>query len=192
MAMSAEHKSTFVAHHRQWWRLHVMKNSRVGRNTPSNNLFSCLSDGTLDGAPCQWLQPPWHTKHHIPEFSKKVDNFSILVAAFRESKLSGIPLLEVSRIVHFFFGIRQSSTLQSASLTPHVPSSQHFQQAYCISLTWILNLHTAILKYSYSFFPIDYHANEGNETISHFISSRTDSINLWNVTLIRHYIIREV
>ena len=123
----------------------------------ANNLFSCLSDGTLDGAPCQWLQPPWHTKHHIPEFSKKLgsqeplgklqaDNFSILVTAFRESKLSGIPLLEFSRIVHFFFGIRQSSTLQSASLTPHVPSSQHFQQAYCISLTWILNLYTAILS----------------------------------------------
>ena len=65
----------------------------------------------------------------------QADNFSILVAAFRESKLSGIPLLEFSRIVHFFVGIRQSSTLQSASLTPHVPSSHHFQQAYCISLT---------------------------------------------------------
>ena len=32
MAISVEHRSTFAALHRSWWRLYLMKNSRVGRN----------------------------------------------------------------------------------------------------------------------------------------------------------------
>ena len=28
----------------------------------------CPSDGTLNGAPCQGLQHPWHAKHRFTEF----------------------------------------------------------------------------------------------------------------------------
>jgi hypothetical protein len=36
-----------------------------------NSLVS-PSDGTLNGAPCQRSQPPWHAKDRFPDFRKRV------------------------------------------------------------------------------------------------------------------------